>query len=312
MTKTKIILAGIGGVGGYFGGKLANHFYGNEHVGIHFIARGEHLREIQNNGLKVIHRTSEFIAIPVTATDNASEIGVADFVIIATKSYDLDAVLEQLKSCVNKDTIILPLLNGVDSKQRIKNVYTDNIVLDGCVYIVSRLKQAGVIENSGNIQSLFFGLDSYKNGRMVLLEKILKEAGIEAKLSNTISTVIWEKFIFLSPIATVTSAYNKCIGEIISDSEIFTILCTLIEEVKKVANANNILISDNIIEKTLNKYKALSFETTTSMHADFKNNKMNTELESLTGFVIHEAQKHNIPTPAYLRLYEMLKIKNKQ
>jgi 2-dehydropantoate 2-reductase len=86
MTKTKIIIAGIGGVGGYFGGLLANHFYNNENVEISFVARGEHLKEIQKNGLKVIKGENEFIAKPHIATDNPAEIGIANFIIITTKS----------------------------------------------------------------------------------------------------------------------------------------------------------------------------------------------------------------------------------
>ena len=154
MTKTKIIIAGIGGVGGYFGGLLAKHFYENENVEINFIARGQHLKEIQKSGLKVIKGKNEFIAKPNIATENPKEIGTADLIIISTKSYDLDTVIQQLRPCINKDTIILPLLNGVDSRDKIKNIYPDNLILDGCVYIVSRLKQAGVIENRGNIQTL--------------------------------------------------------------------------------------------------------------------------------------------------------------
>jgi 2-dehydropantoate 2-reductase len=154
--KTKILIAGIGAVGGYFGGLLAKHFYNSGNVAIHFFARGEHLKEIQKNGLKVIKGDNEFIATPALATDDASAIGIADFIIVATKSYDLETIMQQLRPCINQDTIILPLLNGVDSKERIKNILPGNIVLDGCAYIVSRLKQPGVIENTGNIQTLYF------------------------------------------------------------------------------------------------------------------------------------------------------------
>lgn len=310
MTKTKIIIAGIGGVGGYFGGLLAHHFYDNEKVEINFVARGKHLREIQVNGLKVIKGKSEFIAKPTLATDNPTEIGISDFIIITTKSYDLEAVVEQLRPCINKDTIILPLLNGVDSKERIKEIFPDNIVLDGCAYIVSRLTQAGVIENSGNIQTLYFGLDNLVNERLLLLENLLKEANIEAFRSVNISTIIWEKFIFVSPTATATSYFDMCIGELIGDNEKLRIITRLIEEVKLIAKAKNISISDDIIDKTVHKLKALPFETTSSMHADFKNNKPSNELESLTEYVIKEARKLNLATPTYVEMYVELKNKS--
>ena len=310
MTKTKINIAGIGGVGGYFGGLLANHFYDNENVEISFVARGGHLKEIQKNGLKVIKGENEFIAKPHIATDNTSEIGIVDFIVIATKSYDLETIIQQLLPCINQDTIILPLLNGVDSKERIKNILPDNIVLDGCAYIVSRLKQFGVIENSGNIQTLYFGLDNIVNDKLLLLENLFKEANIEVSQSKNISTIIWEKFIFISPTATATSYFDKCIGDVLSDKEHFETIMELIEEVKQIAKAKQIIVSEDITEKTVKKLKALPFETTSSMHSDFKNKKSNTELQSLTGFVLSAGMKYNIETPIYKTIHAELKKKS--
>ncbi len=310
MTKTKIIIAGIGGVGGYFGGLLAKHFYENENVEINFIARGQHLKEIQKSGLKVIKGKNEFIAKPNIATENPKEIGTADLIIISTKSYDLDTVIQQLRPCINKDTIILPLLNGVDSRDKIKNIYPDNLILDGCVYIVSRLKQAGVIENRGNIQTLYFGLDNFESNKLFFYENLFKEANIEITLSKNISTIVWEKLIFISPTATATAYYDKCIGEVLSDKESLETIMELIEEIKQVAKAKHVNFSEDITEKTLNKLKALPFETTSSMHSDFKNKQSKNELQSLTGYVIFEGQKYKIATPKYLKLYADLEKKS--
>jgi 2-dehydropantoate 2-reductase len=310
MIKTKIIIAGIGGVGGYFGGLLANHFYDNENVEIIFVARGEHLKAIQKNGLKVIKGENEFIAKPHIATDNTNEIGFVDFIIIATKSFDLETIIQQLQPCINQDTIVLPLLNGVDSKERINKILPNNIVLDGCAYIVSRLKQFGVIENSGNIQTLYFGLETIENDKLVKLENLFKEANIEASLSRNISTIIWEKFIFISPTATATSYFDKSIGEVLSDKEHYETIMELIEEVKQIAKAKQIIVSEDITEKTLKKLKALPFETTSSMHTDFKNKKLNNELASLTGYVLREGMKYNLETPIYNKTYAELKKKS--
>lgn len=310
MIKTKIIIAGIGGVGGYFGGLLANHFYDNENVEIIFVARGEHLKAIQKNGLKVIKGENEFIAKPHIATDNTNEIGFVDFIIIATKSFDLETIIQQLQPCINQDTIVLPLLNGVDSKERINKILPNNIVLDGCAYIVSRLKQFGVIENSGNIQTLYFGLDNIENDKLVMLENLFKEANIEATLSRNISTIIWEKFIFISPTATATSYFDKSIGEVLSDKENYETIMELIEEVKQIAKAKQIIVSEDIIVKTLKKLKSLPFETTSSMHSDFKNKKSNNELQSLTGYVLREGVKYNLETPIYNRTYAALEKKS--
>lgn len=303
---TKIIIAGIGGVGGFFGGLLAKQFYSNNSLEISFLARGLHLNEIKKNGLTVIKGAESFIAKPNITTDNASDIGIADFIIICTKSYDLELLLEQLKPCVNHQTILLSLLNGVDSCKKIKKVFPDNTVVEGCVYIVSRLKQVGVVENSGNIQLLYFGLNNSTSERLVFLEKLFVEAGIEATLFENIAPIIWEKFIFLSPIATITSFYDKNIGEILSNKESLLHVNKLITEITSIAHAKNIGVSSEIVEKTMNKLSKLPFETTTSMHNDYKNHKAKTEIESLTNFVVTEGKAHNIATPTYEMMYKKL------
>lgn len=307
MQKTKIIIAGIGGVGGYFGALLARHFETNNTVEINFIARGKHLQEIKKNGLLALKGSDKIIAKPTLATDNPAEIGVVDFIIVCTKTYDLETIIHQLKPCINKDTCIIPLLNGVNNKNIIKSIIPDSLVVDGCAYIIARLKEPGVIENIGNIQQLHFGVDNYENEKLGLLERLLKEAGIEAFYSTTISKVIWEKFIFLSATATSTSFFNKNIGELVSNTDYCNILIKMIEEVKQLAKAKQIAISNNITEETLIKLKNIPATATTSMHTDFQHNKPQTELESLTGFVINEASKYTIPTPTYKMMYEKLK-----
>jgi 2-dehydropantoate 2-reductase len=309
MLKTKITIAGIGGVGGYFGGLLANQYFKSDEVEICFFARGQNLNEIKKNGLKVIKGKSEIICKPKIATDNPTEIGIANLIILCTKSYDIEIVVQQLKPCIDENTIILPLLNGVDSKEKIQKILPNNTILDGCVYIVSRLKQSGIIENIGNIQTLYFGIDGFSNQKLKYYENIFKNANIEATLSQNISSIIWEKYIFISPTATATTYFDKSIGEIISDKHIETVT-ELINEIKQVANAKNILISEDIVDKTINKLKSLPFDTTSSMHTDFKNKNKSSELESLTNYVIEQGKKYNIKTPTYIKTYNELKKKS--
>lgn len=306
MEKIKIVVAGIGGVGGYFGGLLAKQFQMHEKVEISFLARGEHLKAIQESGLRVIKGNSEFICNPRIATDNPMEIGTVDYAIISTKSYDLESVLLQLQPCINRETVILPLLNGVDIREKIEKIYPDNLVTDGCVYIVSRIKEPGVVENSGSVEKLYFGLNNYDDEKLKILDSLFKEANIESHLTKNISTDIWKKYIFLSSLATLTSACDKTAGEIVADEKNFRTLKNLVEEVKQLALAKRVTIPENIAEKTIATMQALKFETTTSMHSDYKNKKPETELETLTGYVINEGKKYNVKTPVYAEMYEIL------
>ncbi len=300
---TSILIAGSGGVGGYFGGLLAKTHYANEAVDIIFLSRGENMKVIQNEGLTIETQTEKFVVKPNLVTDNATIIGKVDFVILCTKSYDLESTIHQLKPCISAETIILPLLNGVDNKLRIKKILPNNLVLDGFVYLIARLAKAGNIINSGNIENLYFGLDNYTNDQLILLEKIFHQANIKANLSTNISTILWEKYIFLSPIATVTTYFNDSIGSILDYDLKLDVLIKLIEEIIVVAKSNNINVCDDILSKTLNKLKSLPFETTTSMHSDFQNNPSKTEVKSLTGYVVLEGKRKNLELPFFDELY---------
>lgn len=308
LKKVKIIVAGIGGVGGYFGGLLAKKYENSENVEICFLARGKHLNKIRENGLKVIHGQNEFIARPSMVTDNSNDIGIAGYILICTKSYDLDATIEQLKPCIDNNTILLPLLNGVESVERIKKILPGTTVLEGCVYIVSQLKEAGVVENTGIHQLLSFGPDE-SNDRLLFLEKVFLDAGIDAVLSDKISTIVWEKFIFIAAIATATSYFDCSIGKLMEENELTVI--QLLEEVKAIALAERISIDPEITAKTINKMKLLPYESTSSMHRDYQNQKLNTEVETLTGYVVREGRELDIETPFFLKAYNYLISKKK-
>ena len=307
MAKIKIVIAGIGGVGGYFGGRMARHFHNSSEVAVYFIARGAHLKEIQTHGLTVVENNNSFVAIPEAATDDPLTIGVADFIVICTKSYDLENMVQHLHPCINRETIILPLLNGVDSRERIKSILPNNLILEGCAYIVSRIAQPGTVENTGNVQAIYFGTGAAGNSRLRQLETIFRDAGVDATYAQNILQVIWEKYVFISPTATATSFFNNTIGAMAADDDKLKTVAALIEEVKQVAGAKQIPLPADITEKTINKLKAMPYAATSSMYRDFQAGNGRTELESLTGYVVQMGYVHNISTPVYTQLYEQLK-----
>lgn len=304
LNKTKIVIAGIGGVGGYFGGLLAKK-YANSNVAIYFVARGAHLACIKKEGLKVIKGEETFIAQPYLATDNVAEIGTADYVIICTKNYDLEAMVDQLRPCIGKDTILLPLLNGIAGTEKIRAQLPQTTVLAGCTYIVSAIKEPGVVENTGNEQKIFFGLENpIADERLNKLEHLLKETGIEASLSPEIAKVVWQKFIFLSSLATATSYFDKTVGQLLAENR--ETLTSLIAEVTQLALAKNIQIATDIVAKSIAHFETLPYKATSSMHRDFMQAKPNTELESLTGYVVKQAQLLHLRTPNFNKAYAQL------
>ncbi|MCX6351275.1 MAG: 2-dehydropantoate 2-reductase [Bacteroidetes bacterium] len=305
MSKTKIAILGIGGVGGYFGGLLANKYKASDEVEIIFITRPKTKKTINEKGLKLITDESEKIIFPSIISGNPEVIGELDYLLCTTKSYDLEDSIFAIKSCITPNTIILPLYNGVDGKERIQKLLPEAEVWEGCVYIVSRLLEAGVVKATGDIHVLYFGTDNTKNEKLKHLERLLLNAGIDARLSDNIWQTIWEKYLFISPLASLTSFLDLPIGAILANPNHKETLINLIAECKAVAEALGISLSENIIEKTIAKVEKIPFDNQTSMHIDFQKGGK-TEYLSLTEFVIKQGEKLGIETPTYRMVLEGL------
>ena len=305
MKKIKILIAGIGGVGGYFGGKLAAHYANSIEVEVYFIARGENERVIREKGLYVESTKGNFTAHPKIVTSNPAEAGIVDLILCCTKGYDLESTMEQLKPCINERTVILPVLNGVDPYEKIKNVLPQNEVWEGCVYIVSRLFAPGHVKETGNITILDFGAQNGTYEKLQLFHNILNKAGFEARLSPNILDTIWEKYSFIATVATLTAFLDTNIGTILETEDYKKLLLSLFEELLAVAKAHGVKLPENIVQKNLDIMASLPYETTASMHTDYLNGKP-TEVDSITGYMVKLGKKLKVPTPTYERIYEAL------
>ncbi|HKR06956.1 MAG TPA: 2-dehydropantoate 2-reductase, partial [Bacteroidia bacterium] len=144
----KIAISGIGGVGGYFGGLLAKQFRDSSDAEIFFIAKGENEKAIQKDGLQLFTSKGNYIVHPKLVTSDTKLIGKVDLLVCCTKSYDLEENMLQCRPCINSPTIILPLLNGVDSRHTIEKIFPANEICDGCVYLISRLTSPGIVKQT--------------------------------------------------------------------------------------------------------------------------------------------------------------------
>jgi 2-dehydropantoate 2-reductase len=302
----KIVIAGVGAVGGYFGGKLAVCYEHSQTTCIYFIARGEHEAAIRSNGLMVESSEGSFVARPKWVGADAGAIGTADYLVCCTKGYDLVQTIHQLKPLIGSETVVLPLLNGVDSVEIIQSILPGTEVWDGCVYLVSRLLKPGWIKETGNLGVLHFGSAKGNPEKLKQLLQVLTTAGIDARLSANILQPVWDKFMFISTIATITSYYNECIGGIRENEAHRKDLLLLLNELKMVADKKQVPLTENILQKVLDRMDGLPYDTTSSMHSDFQKNHA-TELESLTGYVIRQAELLGISVPVYSMMYNDLK-----
>ncbi|WPR70672.1 2-dehydropantoate 2-reductase [Flavobacterium sp. NG2] len=303
--QTRIGILGIGGVGGYFGGLLAKAYASSESVDVVFIARGLTKQHIAENGLKIVLDESEMTVFPSKVSDHPDEIGKLDYLICATKTYDIETSLSSVARCITKNTIILPLYNGVDATERISTLFPDNEVLQGCVYIVSQIETPGTIRKMGFYEKLFFGSDTAPIGKLRNLQLLFQKANIQSYLVENIEDTVWEKFVFISTLASATSYLNQNIGEILHSAESRKFYVDLLHEITLLAAVKGINLPDDIIMQTILKLEKTPHEATSSMHRDILAGN-NFELASLTEYVVNEAVKYEVDTPTYKMVLDKL------
>jgi 2-dehydropantoate 2-reductase len=298
--KTRIAILGIGGVGGYLGGLLAEKYSNSENIEIILISKQATTEIIRQNGLKLVIDGEERITHPLNVTSDPAEIGSIDYLLCSIKGYDLEESLAPLKKSIGPNSIILPLLNGVDATEKISKIFPYAHVAYGCVYMVSSIIEPAVIRVSGN-HSIYMGSVKGSNDKLIKLENILRDAGINARQSEDIIMTCWEKFIFISPLASLTTYLDKSIAEVLKDEDQVKLLHQLLSEIKAIADAKNIRFPGDILNETFTKMEKMPVDALTSMHRDFRNGRK-TELSSLTEYVVKLGRQFDVPTPTYARV----------
>ena len=296
-----VAILGLGGVGGYLGGKLA---LAKKDEKIVFISRGEQLKRIQQDGLKLIDEDKEYIAKPDIVTDDPKKLGVFDLVLVCVKSYDLKDALMLIKENVSTNTVLLPLLNGVEHDKEIKTFFPSAKVLNGCIYILSNIKDIGVVKKYGGVFNLIYGSSEYDLEQFKWIKELFDRAGLKNKLTPDIELETWKKYLLIAAYASMTSYYQKPLGYIAQEK--IDELEKVLYEIKSVANKKGIDIDNQMIKKILERIPTLPYESKTSMQLDYEKGKK-TEVEALCGYIVKEAEKLGIDTPLMKMYYKSLK-----
>jgi 2-dehydropantoate 2-reductase len=203
---------------------------------------------------------------------------------------------------MGESTVILPFLNGVDAAERIRTCLTgmNCSVWKGCCYILARLEKPGEVKVSGPLKEFYLG-SATGDVRPEIINKIVdifSDAGINVKTSADIDETLWTKFLFISPMASLTSALDKSLGQVLAKKEEKQVLISLMTELGGLAKAKGINLPENILQTLLAKMEHVPYEAIASMHADLKKNKPS-EIEALTGYVVREGENLGFPVPAY-------------
>ena len=296
----KIVVVGAGGVGGYFGGKLAKAGFD-----VTFIARGKHLEAIKNNGLQIKSILGNFKVFP-KVTDKINDIENPDLIILGVKSWQVIDVAKQLKGIVTKDTMVLPLQNGADNADKLLSILPKENVLAGLCKIVSKVKSPGIISHFTFEPEIVFGeYDNKKTKRVKHLKTVFDKAEFKSTLSDDIHLDIWKKFLFIGTISGIGALTRAVFGVMREHLGIRNIIYDTANEMVTVANAKGIGLTAQDVEKTLKVIDSLDYNTTASMQRDVMEGKPS-ELENFNGYIVAQGKLLNVETPTNSFIYNCL------
>lgn len=304
----KIAIFGTGGVGGYFGGKLAQA--GQD---VTFIARGNHLEAIQQNGLKVSSIHGDFIIQPAKVTDSTPSIGVVDLIILSTKAWQLDSALEQIKPLIGESTTILPLLNGMEHIDTLLSTFGSKHLVGGLCRISSFVEGAGHINHVALLPYIAFGeLDNSKTERIESIHKIFSNIeNISTEIPADINIAMWEKYVFISGTSGVGAITRLPVNEYREIPESRNMLINAMTETANVARARGVALAENLVDEIMKRIDASPKGMLASMQKDIMEGRPS-ELDNQIGAVIRMGKEINIPTPTHEKIYaELLPLEQK-
>lgn len=297
----KILVYGIGGVGGYFGGRLAKS--GNE---VTMIARGKHLEEIKKNGLEVQSVNGDFKVKPWLATDKVSEAPEPELVILGVKSWQIQDAAKDLKSVIGKDTMVLPLQNGANNAEKLLEILPRENVLGGLCHIISFVEAPGKIKHASFEPLITFGeLDNSRSERVLRVKTALDKAGITNNIPENIQLEIWKKFLFIATVSGIGGLTRVCIDKIRESDYLYDLMLKTAQEIRAVANAKGIPVGEEHLQKAFDIINNQPPGTTASTQRDIMAGKPS-ELENFNGYIVKEGERLKVQTPVNRFIYECL------
>ena len=298
----RIAVFGTGGVGGYFGGRLAQA--GHD---VTFIARGAHLRAIRESGLRVDSAAGDFTIFPASATDDASEVGEVDLVILGVKAWQVPDAASAMKPLVGPRTTVVPLQNGVDAASQLAEVLGSDRVIGGLCRIVSFVVEPGHIRHAGFAPSIVIGeLDNRRTERVESIAQTFQHAGLDTTVAADIQVALWTKFLFIASFSGVGAMANAPAGVVRKDPKWRAQIIAAMEEIYTLAHARGVALPENSVETVMASVDGLPEDATSSMQRDIAAGKPS-ELEAQNGAVVRMARESGVEVPTHTLIYQTLK-----
>jgi len=297
----RVAVVGVGGVGAYFGARLAAA--GNDVV---FVARGAHLEAIRQRGLRVDSVLGDMRVSPAQASDDPGAFGPVDYVLLGVKTWQVADLAPRLKPLLKPTTLIVPLQNGVETPDELSHLLGTQHAGGGLCAGFSLIEGPGHVRHLGGVTFIRFGeLDRTKTPRVLALREAFTSAGVDAAVPDDIRAALWEKLLLVVPFGSLGAVSRAPIGALMKTGETRALVITGMREIEAVARANGVQLTASAVDRAIALLDAATPEGTSSLQRDIAAGKRS-ELDAWTGAVVRLGARHGVPTPLHSFLYVCL------
>jgi 2-dehydropantoate 2-reductase len=292
----KVLVVGAGAVGGYFGARLSE-----SGVDVTFLVRKNKQLLLKKNGLNVLSTHGNIYISPKTITASYPP-EFYDVILVSTKSYHVDNVVEDIKRFVGKDTVIIPLLNGITHLDLLLNAFPNNNVMGGLCFIETTTNEENVIVQTSPSHDLVFGeLTGEISDRVKYINKVFSKTKASIRISDSIVSDMWGKYFFIACFSGITSLFRSSI-KFIRDKDGLEIINKLINEIGLIMKAHEVPLPNNIEDNQLRKMMGIPGEMKSSMLRDMEKGTQ-IEGEHIHGYLLNLANKYSIDAPLIKVIY---------
>ena len=289
----RIAIVGSGGLGGYFGGRLAA-----AGVDVVFLARGAHLAALRTGGLRIESPNGNLHLPRVSATDDASTVGAVDVVFFAVKLYDTASAIPLLAPLIGPDTVVIPFQNGVESVEMLSGAVDRSHLASGTSYVQAGIAEPGLIRHIALDRLIFGELDGTRTPRLERLFDVCRDAGVSATLSDQIDVDIWSKFVHLSVLSGMTAVTRSPVGPLRDDPDLFAMWQAALIETIAVGRARGVALPRSLFDELITLIQQVPAQAGSSMLQDLERHRR-LELPWLSGAVVRMGDALDVQTPIH-------------
>ncbi len=296
----RIVFFGAGGVGGYFGGRLAQ-----AGVDVAFVARGAHLDALRRTGLRIVSPKGDAHLPRVQASADPADLGTADVVFLTVKMYDVDTAATQLRPLLAPGTLVVTLQNGVEATDMVARRVGREHVAGGVAYVAAVIAEPGLIRHTA-LDALIVGeLDGAMSPRLLALRDAASAAGFTFTASEDIRVDLWSKFVRLSVFSSMTAATRSPLGVLRAQPALFALVEAAVDEAFAVGRAHGVALGPRVRDEVFAMYRSMPPQAKSSMLEDLERGRR-LELPWLGGAVVRLGRDAGVPTPVHETIEKLL------